>query len=179
MTDNISDDDKKLFRDSLSQASPIKKNNNVHHKAPRPKAKLVTQPELSDDMSSYFLSEMSTVSSQEYLYFHEGGLQNKILRQLRQNKLPIEAELALHGFTVAQAEKMILQFIKQAQQEHKKVIRIIHGKGFTQAGDYPPIKNTVNRMLRHNSQVLAFCSSNEHHGGTGSVNILLKRSSAD
>jgi DNA-nicking Smr family endonuclease len=178
MTDEISEDEKQLFRDSVSQARPLKKNNKIHYKKPAPKAKPVQQPDFADDGIEVML-DTPNVGSQEYLYFHQGGLQNKVLRDLRQNKFPIEAELDLHGFTIAQAEKKIKRFIIQAQQEHKKVVRIIHGKGMSQENNLPPIKNTVNRMLRQNSNVIAFCSAHQRHGGTGAVNVMLKKKLTD
>ena len=52
-------------------------------------------------------------------------------------------------------------------------MKIIHGKGLNSDSKTPPLKNLVDRMLRHRAEVLAFASAPTNQGGTGAVLVLL------
>ena len=175
MSNDISDNDKDLFRASIGITQRLKPNDKAQHKKKPPKAKPLIQPQLDELDDFDFSVDVSKVASEDYLFFHRGGLQKKLIRQFRQDKLSVEAELDLHGFTTAQAEEKISTFLQSTQRAGKKIVRIIHGKGFNKHAAPPPIKNTVNRLLQQHSQVIAFCSASIHSGGTGAVNVMLKR----
>jgi DNA-nicking Smr family endonuclease len=174
------DDEKDLFRDSLSGITRLPPSDKVHHRKKPPKAKRITQPTFEDDQLSMIDSPpCEEVAPDDSLYFYRAGVQPKQLRDLRQGKLPIEAELDLHGYTRDAAEEALLNFIKTAVKQHKRLIHVIHGKGQTSQTPLPILKNLVNQRLRMFNDVLAFCSAPPHQGGKGAVNIILKRNKHD
>jgi len=65
-------------------------------------------------------------------------------------------------------------FLKNACDQDKRVVRIIHGKGDISAGKPPVLKGKVNSWLRQKNEVLAFCSARPNDGGTGGVCVAEK-----
>lgn len=171
---DISDEDKELFRASLTKTQPIKpQNKHVHRKKAAPPRKPIDfedEPTFIIDTSI----DVPNVSTDEQLYFHRGGLQQKVLRELRQSQLPIDAELDLHGHTLEQAEKQLHSFLNMAQQQRYRIVHIIHGKGNRSQNEFPLLKNMVNQFLQQAPAVLAYSSAARHQGGAGAVNVVLR-----
>jgi DNA-nicking Smr family endonuclease len=110
----------------------------------------------------------------ESLYFARPGLQQRLLQRLRRGQLPSEAELDLHGLTVAEAHYAITRFLSSCGEQGIRSVRIIHGKGYGSRERAPVLKSRLNHWLRERPEVLAFCSSRPDQGGTGAVNVLLR-----
>jgi DNA-nicking Smr family endonuclease len=87
----------------------------------------------------------------------------------------LEAELDLHGLTLAKAEPTLSQFLEQCQEQKIRCVRIIHGKGWGSRDNKPVLKSKLNHWLRQSDAVLAFCSATIEDGGTGALYVLLKR----
>lgn len=148
----ITPEDSQLFRDAVKKlriSPPTKK-----------PAKTAVETELYDP--SY-----QKVSPTDSLFYSRGGLQDKVLRDLRAGKIKIQAELDLHGITTEESRQILINFINSALNKNFKTIRIIHGKGNI-------LKNHVNSWLPQINAVLAFSSANPKQGGTGAVVVVLK-----
>ena len=102
------------------------------------------------------------------------GLQHKVLKKLRQGKNTIEHALDLHGLTVEQARRELVEFLGECEAANVRYAIIVHGKGY-RSKDKPVIKPMVNRWLRAADNVLAFHSAQAKDGGTGAVYVLLKK----
>ncbi len=87
----------------------------------------------------------------------------------------LRSDFGMHGATVVQAREVVNTFLKNARDQDKRVVRIIHGKGNSSEGKLPVLKGKVNSWLRQKGEVLAFCSARPNDGGTGAVYVLLKR----
>jgi DNA-nicking Smr family endonuclease len=109
------------------------------------------------------------------LWFHRPGLQHLLLRKLRRGRLPVGAELDLHGMIVAEARVAVDRFLVEAGEFGSRCERIIHGKGKLAAERRPVLKGLLNRWLRERDEVLAFSSARPEDGGTGAVHVLLRR----
>jgi DNA-nicking Smr family endonuclease len=114
------------------------------------------------------------ISPGESLYFARTGLQQRLLQRLRRGQLPCEAELDLHGMTIAEAEVEMARFLSYCGERGIRTVRIIHGKGYGSREQAPVLKSRLNHWLREQQDVLAFCSSRRDQGGTGAVNVLLR-----
>jgi DNA-nicking Smr family endonuclease len=112
------------------------------------------------------------VQSDEFLSYKQVCISNKILRNLRKGQYTIEAKLDLHGMTSSQAKIAVTDFLAQCSQMGARMILIVHGKG--QNHSIPVLKSKVNHWLRHENQVLAFCSAQKMHGCRGALYVLLK-----
>lgn len=96
------------------------------------------------------------------------------MRMLQRGAYAIQAEIDLHGMTVAEAKPRLQNFVERCAKNGKLCIRIVHGKGLGSGERGPVLKNAVNRWLRKWDVVLAFVSARQVDGGTGAVYVLLK-----
>lgn len=136
-------------------------------------------PEVNLSTANYFnLSEhlwRPQVGAEDYLFYFQQGVQNKIIRKMRSGKIRIEATLDLHQLNKEQARAEFTRFIDNCYQHELRCICIIHGKGYRSGSDAPILKNLVNHWLQDINTVLGFCSCPQNLGGTGAVLVLLKR----
>jgi DNA-nicking Smr family endonuclease len=176
----ISPEDSALFRESVGTVRPLN-NDKVDltppHTAPvrrRPRnsdePQVVIQDAISDD---YQPAEDSQSSSG--VGFVRPGIQQGVLRKLRRGQFPAEAELDLHGLTVAKARTALLHFLQMCRDRGVRHVRIIHGQGNSSREGRPVLKGKVHLWLQQLDEVLAFCPARPEHGGAGALYVLLKR----
>ena len=118
----------------------------------------------------------NSVDFGDELRYLRPGIQTNSLRQLRRSKFPIESTLDLHGLNAEGAHIQLRNFLEHSQTLGRRAVRIIHGKGYGSAGLQPVLKKKVNQWLQEAEIVLAFCSARPESGGTGAVDVLLRRS---
>ena len=109
------------------------------------------------------------------LLFRRSGVSEQLLRRLRRGQIRVDAEIDLHGCTLAQALPQLHAFLRQARARALHCVRIIHGKGLRSGNRGPVLKNSVNAQLRDEPGVLAFASARPAAGGTGATLVLLAR----
>ena len=176
----LSQDDIELFRRSVGPVRKINHDKAVHARkthSPRPQQRqLVEATPAADTLSEYF--DAGEVSSDETLFFTRPGIQQRKLQQLRRGRLPVGAELDMHGMTVAVARDELVHFIASCRGQHIRCVRIIHGKGYSTGGQAPVLKNRLNNWLRQHHEVLAFSSAPKNEGGSGAVTVLLRAASS-
>ena len=175
-TDN-QDDDPDLFRKAVGKIRAVHQDKIHPHRKrrkPVPEQTLRDQREVMDSLLSDDYEPADIETGDELLYTRP-GLQHNVIRKLRRGQYAIEAELDLHGATVVQAREAVNSFLKNARDQEKRVVRIIHGKGKSSEGKLPVLKGKVNSWLRQKGEVLAFCSARPNDGGSGAVYVLLKR----
>ena len=173
--DSTKNDEESLFLSEMADVTPLKPDNKIRHrkKAASPPRHSATEADnhSSDDI---FSTAEILDDCPDILSFSRGGLQFNALKKLRQGKNTIEAALDLHGMTVEQARKELLQFLAECNAQGIRHVVIIHGKGYRSASK-PVIKPMVNRWLRATEQVLAFHTAQPKDGGSGAVYVLLKK----
>ncbi len=170
----LNNDDRGLFRQHMKEVTPLKAERRVSHR-PTPKKITIRQPEQETPIHYLQSTNEADVTAEDKLFYTTQGVQQRTLKQLRKGLLRCEAELDLHGHTVASAEQVLGSFLTEVQQAGLRCIRIIHGKGYAQLNPYPVLKNQLNRWLRHHPAVLSFSSAQPKHGGTGALYLLLKK----
>ncbi len=174
---NKKNDDGALFHKAAKGTRKLKQDRITPHK---PRRKPIPQQRRRDDedvMHSLLSDEYdpADIETGEELLYTRPGIQQRVLRKFRRGQYTIEAQLDLHGRIVAEARELVSDFLRQAQANGKRVVRIIHGKGLSSEGKMPILKGKVNSWLRQKDAVLAFCSAPKKDGGTGAVYVLLKR----
>ena len=97
------------------------------------------------------------------------------MRKLARGKFAVQAEIDLHGMTVAEAKPRLADFIDYSVKQNHMCVRIVHGKGLGSGNRGPVLKNAVSRWLRKWNAVLAFVSARQVDGGTGAVYVLLQQ----
>ena len=127
------------------------------------------------DLPPLRLTGDSEINANDPLSYQGNGIQNRVLRHLKQGKIPLEDILDLHGQTIEQAHKSTMQFIHQCQQQRKYCVLIIHGQGYRSAGGVAVLKQNVSHWLHQHNSVLAFHSALPADGGKGAVYVLLRK----
>ena len=145
-------------------------------KKPKPKARFARADEHavlaeSLDVDIDDLEE----SSGEALRFKRATVGRTTMRMLTRGSYAIQAEIDLHGMTLAEAKPRLDKFVHRCAGNNKLCIRIVHGKGLGSGERGPVLKKGVDRWLRKWDAVLAFVSARQVDGGTGAVYVLLKQ----
>lgn len=177
--DNITDDDKNLFRECMRNVTPLKQTNSKQppvRKVPpipaQPRASISTQPTNPHPyLSNHYTEE---VYPNTILSYHITGIPKKRLIELKNGEIRWQGRLDLHGNTIPQAQDKLCQFITQQYQLGHRCVLMIHGKG-SPTGEAPILKNQVNHWLKQLPEVLAFHSALPRDGGSGALYVLLRR----
>jgi len=171
------DKDSELFRNTLGGVTPLDQDKVSPYRKPRKPLAYQSSKDEKAVMESLlsFEQEDIEVHSGEALSFSRPGIQHSVLKKLRKGGFVIEAELDLHGQTVAEAAESLTHFVSQCRKDHRRCVRIIHGKGQGSPDKIPVLKTKVNTWLRQKDEILAFCSALQVDGGAGAVYVLLKK----
>lgn len=108
------------------------------------------------------------------LQYRQSGVPETVLRRLRRGDYRIEAEIDLHGMTVAVARAQLREFLLAALAQRRQCLRIVHGKGLRSGPRGPVVRNAALGLLRRSDRVLAFTSAAMRDGGTGATLVLLR-----
>ena len=119
-------------------------------------------------------SGIETVGAGSSLFFAHPGLQQSVLRKLRQGRLSIDAEIDLHGMTVAEARNALNHALDEAGSSGLRCLRIITGKGNRDGTGQARLKSHVNHWLRQDPRLLAFATQPPRHGGEGALVALIR-----
>ena len=131
------------------------------------------------DSNDFIQAQPSLVQPHAQIQINEdsshrkNGVQNRILQKLKRGKFPIGDQLDLHHMNTHTGQKVLLEFIADAQRNAFKCVRIIHGKGLR--SEYgPKLRIMTRQVLRDHPQVLAFNACKPADGGSGAMDVLLK-----
>lgn len=171
----INQNDIDAFQEAVKGTTPLaNKKQRVTHVKPKPQAKARKQNDHNDiNLMLDESADLPMVDGEQPISFHQPGVLNKMLRNLRKGQYNIEAILDLHGMTVEKAQHAVDSFLRQCIRDEIRVVLIIHGKG--RHGEPPVLKNKLNYWLRNINIVLAFCSAAPFHGSRGALYVLLKQ----
>ncbi len=169
--------DKDLFLEAVGNVKRMnKKHVLLKKRRPKPKPlqfladeKAVMGELLSDP------ADPDILISEEHASWSRAGVQNTVMRRLKNGRYAIQGELDLHGYTQHEAREELIGFIHAARASNRYCVRIIHGHGLSRSDHKAILKPSVNHWLRQHSQVLAFCSAPPSDGGTGAVYVLLRK----
>ncbi len=182
-----SDDDGKLFRDSVGPVRPLTVRPLTVKVGRQPVgarpagaacsvvAHTATRGGNGRGANLHHSAEPSRwVEPFDIISFKQPGVRESQLRKLRQGQYGDSAVLDLHGLTVAQARSALTVFIDQALARGVRHVLVNHGKG---AGRAKPalLKSWVNDWLRNTAAVLAFHSARPQHGGSGTTYVLVAK----
>ncbi|HEY7883608.1 MAG TPA: DNA endonuclease SmrA [Cellvibrionaceae bacterium] len=175
------DQEKALFLSEMGDVAPIKLPKTVPLAADKPSAKalkhrrqaaLAATPENTNFLSGEYVEP---VEPNDILAFKRDGVQHGVYKNLRLGKYAIDARLDLHRMTIEQARVEVYQFISDCMAHDIRCALITHGKG---EGRAQPalLKSCVAHWLPQFDEILAFHSSQKHHGASGATYVLLKKS---
>jgi len=168
-------DDLAAFREAVRDVRPLAVPARVDaRRKPRPRAAFRRADALAVLEESITLTAADLeVESGDELSFRRPGVSDGVLRKLRRGQYRLEAEIDLHGMTLAEAKQGLRDFLAEAIFRGLRCVRIVHGKGLRSGHRGPVLKNGVNVVLRRTDAVVAFCSARQVDGGTGAAYVLL------
>lgn len=169
------DDENHLFRDAVRDVKPLAQEVPAPEpRRPPPRARFTRADRLAVLRESLDGDVVDPeIASGEELVFAREGVQNGILRKLRRGQYHVQAEIDLHGLTVAEAKQALREFLADSLERHFRCVRIVHGKGLRSGHRGPVLKGAVSSVLRKVGPVLAYVSARQVDGGTGALYVLL------
>ncbi len=174
---SLQDDDAGLFRRQMSDTRPLRQEAVPPATSrARPRARFSRRDERSALRESLEAdAESMEFESGQGLTFIRPSVGRRIFRKLARGNISVQSEIDLHGLTVAEARKVLADFIDQSVERGHRCVRVIHGKGLGSGNRGPILKRKVDTWLRKWDAVLAFISARQVDGGTGAVYVLLKK----
>lgn len=115
----------------------------------------------------------SLLETDEQLSYHRPGVGPDVLRKLRNGHWTIQRQIDLHGLRTDEARKALGDFLRQAQRDALRCLRVIHGKGHGSPGKAPILKPRVPAWLAQRQEVMAFVQASPADGGGGALLVLL------
>jgi DNA-nicking Smr family endonuclease len=173
----VNDDEADLFRKAVSGAKPLQSEERAAaaQNKPKPKARFTRADEDAALRESLEAGVDDTEAhGGESLRFHRPHVGKRTMRKLARGSFSVQAEIDLHGMTVAEAKPRLADFIETCARDGKLCVRVVHGKGLGSGHRGPVLKQKVNRWLRQWDPVLAFVSTRQVDGGTGAIYVLLR-----
>jgi DNA-nicking Smr family endonuclease len=174
---DIIQDDASLFRQSMADARPLKREAEPPSRPKPPaKARFRRADEARVLIDSLDLGHGPEIlDNGDHLNFRRPEVSGLVLKKLQRGKYRLQAEVDLHGLTVVQARDELAGFLKECRQEHLSCVRVIHGKGLGSGNKGPVLKSKVALWLKQSDLVLAYTSARPVDGGTGALYVLLQR----
>jgi len=170
-------EDADSFRTAMADVKPLS-TDRVVHPTKRPKLRRREDHNQDDhdrDTITDAAPEDHTLGALDRSLFARPGVQQRLIRRLNRGQFPISGELDLHGMTIREAKPRVLAFLQGMRGEVMCCVRIVHGKGLSSDNAKPVLKNQLDHWLRQLPEVLAFGSAHPDEGGSGALNILLRR----
>ncbi len=176
MNPKLEDDDADLFREAVRDVKPLAFDAPAAEPArrPPPKARFTRADRYAVLQESLYADTGDPeLASGEELIFAREGIQKTVLRKLRRGQYRVQAEIDLHGLTVAEAKEAVRTFLAMALERQFRCVRIVHGKGLRSGHRGPVLKSAISGVLRRVAPVLAYVSARQVDGGTGALYVLL------
>ena len=173
----VSKKDTNEFRKAMSGIKPLKSEARVPATKPKPKPKArFSRADEREVLAESLEDDIDTIEHGygAALRFHRQHVGKRTMRKLQRGAFSVQAEIDLHGMTLAEAKPRLADFIEYSASQGKYCVRVVHGKGLGSGDRGPVLKNAVNRWLRRWDSVLAFVSTRQVDGGTGAVYVLLQ-----
>ena len=172
----MTDDDVQLFRRLVGDATPLKTEPRAPaaHRRPKPRARFSRADEarVLDESIAADIGAMECGNG-DSVRFARPSVGRRTMRKLARGRFAVQAEIDLHGMTLAEAEPRLRDFSELAVLRGHLCVRVVHGKGRGSGHRGPVLKQAVFHWLRRWKNVLAFVSARQVDGGTGAVYVLL------
>ena len=179
-------DDDNLFSQYLDGVKPLKPVDRAKLKKSISSASKAYQRKaaVGDHQSNIENNSIASVSDDyvemvkplDVLSFKRAGIQDGVFKKFRLGKYSIDGRLDLHRRTVVEARQEVFSFISEATDCDARCLLILHGKGERNVNQQAKLKSYAAKWLKEIPQVMAYHSAQKHHGGTGALYVLLKKS---
>jgi DNA-nicking Smr family endonuclease len=168
-------------RPICAETEPESKPHKTAPKVPRPEVKDFRIGQSSPDFA--FRHDLAP-SIADQLARQPVVMDRKAHRAMTRGKLEPEAKIDLHGMTMAQAHPELIRFILNAQDNGRRLVLVITGKGKKGLDDGPipqrqgVLRHQVPQWLRLpplGAAVMQVDQAHLKHGGSGAYYVYLRR----
>ena len=149
---------KRVVKGQMAQRLDMDVNNSIH---PKPRSHSQGIKTDSDN-------------GQGHVVFARSGIQQKRINKLKKGGYPVQATLDLHGSKSHEVDSRLETFMSESLELNYRCLLVIYGKGFHSAERKSVIRPLTHTWLKNHSEVLAYCSAQSKHGGTGAAYVLLR-----
>jgi DNA-nicking Smr family endonuclease len=166
------------FARAVGPVQPVKNTGRVARPAvaldATPRQRLADEAQALASTLSDDLDVSTLLDTDDALSFRREGIGPDVLSRLRRGQWSVQRHLDLHGMTRDVAREALAQFIRQAERDGLRCVRIVHGKGNGSPGREPVLKAKVRAWLVQKAAVIAFAQAPAPDGGHGAVLVLLQ-----
>ncbi len=141
---------------------------------PIPRQRIADEAQALASTLSDELDLSTLLDTDAALAFRRDGIGPDVLPRLRRGHWSVQRHLDLHGMTRDVAREALAQFVRQAERDGLRCVRIVHGKGNGSPGREPVLKAKVRAWLVQKDAVIAFAQASASDGGHGAVLVLLR-----
>jgi DNA-nicking Smr family endonuclease len=141
---------------------------------PTPRQRLADEARALASTLSDELDPSTLLDTDAALAFRREGIGPDVVSRLRRGQWSVQRHLDLHGMTREVAREALAQFIRRAERDGLRCVRIVHGKGNGSPGREPVLKAKVRAWLVQKDAVIAFAQAPAQDGGHGAVLVLLR-----
>lgn len=131
--------------------------------------------EIAQDDNHLTADMVDWLGPHDELSFQRPGVQNSVFRKLKQGLYQSDARLDLHNMIVDDARKEVFTFIHDCQRYSLRNVLILHGKGERNVDGIAVLKSYLAKWLKELHPIMAFHTAQRHHGGTGAVYVMLRK----
>ena len=161
------------FRSSVGAVTPLPNGERAvllrEPVAPEPRQRQQDEAHALASSLSDELDLSSLLETDAELSFRRDGIGPDVLVRLRRGQWTIQRQLDLHGLRRDQARDALAGFIRRAERDGLRCVRVVHGKGNGSPGREPVLKDKVKRWLVQKNQVIAFTQASAADGGHGAL----------
>lgn len=164
------DGDRRELERAFAGVKPLRANKRI---VPVPKPRTVASPKTAGGSGRGLVVERE---GNGIITGHRPNTHRSVLHTLEDPRLEIEAECDLHGLTARKAEREVLRFVRDCQQDGLRWVRIIAGKGLHSRDGKATLRDHVIASLSQRAAsrfVLAFRTAPMRLGGTGAFVVRL------
>jgi len=173
---DLSEEDKALFRQSVGPVETIRQTKGYSFPKPVRSKKSLQKPSVTEPVFNPKNGPvLPNLTAGDPISFKRSGIQNRVMTKLKRGQVHFGREIDLHGLNASEAEARLNHCLENCLESAIRYIKIIHGKGKGSTGGKPVIKNLVYEQLRADSRILAFHSARRDDGGTGALYVMLKQ----
>jgi DNA-nicking Smr family endonuclease len=141
--------------------------------APEPRQRELDEQAALREALSDEVDVESLLLTDDGLSFRRPDIGPDVLTRLRKGQWAIQGQIDLHGMRREEAREALSAFIRQAHQQGRRCVRVVHGKGHGSPGKTPVLKGKVQRWLAQRREVIAFAQAPGPQGGAGALVVLL------
>jgi DNA-nicking Smr family endonuclease len=166
-----------LFEHSVGAVTPLRERGRAalpsRHPAPLPLQRALDERAALRETMSDEMDVESLLDTDSALSFRRPGVGPDVPKRLRRGQWAIQAQLDLHGLRRDEAREQLGGFLREAQRQGLRCVRVVHGKGHGSPGRLPVLKGKVHAWLVQSNAVLAFVQARASEGGQGALVVLL------